>query len=112
MYRAGARVCNACPVKSACTISPRGRTTRHPFDQQYIERVAYHDTDPCRWTISKRQAWVEPLFAEAKTLHGLRRFHLRGIEKVNTEGLMIAAGQNLKRLLRHMGTRLVPQSLA
>ena len=47
---------------------------------------------------------MEPLFAEAKTRHGLRRFHLRGIEKVNMEGLMIASGQNLKRFLKYSGT--------
>ena len=35
--------------------------------------------------------------------HGLRRFRLRGVLKVNTEGLMIAAGQNLKRLLTYQG---------
>ena len=62
--------------------------------------------------IRKRQVWVEPLFGEAKTLHGLRRFHLRGIEKVNIEDLMIAAGQNLKRLLKYSGTRPAPQALA
>ena len=57
IYRADAKVCNACPVKSACTISPRGRTIRRPFDQEYVERVrAYHDTDPCRRAISKRKA--------------------------------------------------------
>lgn len=51
----------------------------------------------------KRQVWVEPLFAEAKTWHGLRRFRLRGLEKVNSEALLIAAGQNLKRLLSRWG---------
>jgi hypothetical protein len=29
----------------------------------------------------------------------MRRFRLRTLEKVNTEALMIAAGQNVKRLL-------------
>src|SRR5256712_3760736 len=32
-----------------------------------------------------------------------RRFRLRGIEKVNMEGLMTAAGQNIKRLIRQRG---------
>jgi hypothetical protein len=104
-YRAAAGVCQACPALSACTSSPQGRTIRRPFDQEYIERVRlYHDTNACLRAIRKRQAWVEPLFAEAKTRHGLRRFHLRGIEKVNMEGLMIASGQNLKRFLKYSGT--------
>ncbi len=108
-YRARPQVCNACPLKSSCTESAKGRTIQRPFDQEYIERVRrYHETAACRSAISKRKVWIEPLFAEAKTLHGLRRFHLRGIEKVNIEGLMIAAGQNLKRLLRQRGTRPSP----
>ncbi len=46
-----------------------------------------------------RMVWVEPLFAEAKDWHGLRRFRLRRLWRVNGEALLIAAGQNLKRLL-------------
>ena len=106
LYQARAEVCNACPVKSSCTESRKGRTILRPFDQAYIERVRlYHETVACRSAISKRKVWVEPLFAEAKTLHGLRRFRLRGIEKVNMEGLMTAAGQNIKRLIRQQGAR-------
>ena len=106
-------MCNACPVKSSCTDSVKGRIIQRPFDQAYIERVRrYHETAACRSAISKRKVWVEPLFAEAKTLHGLRRFRLRGIEKVNIEGLMTAAGENIKRLLRHRGTGSPLQSLA
>jgi hypothetical protein len=50
------------------------------------------------------------LFGEAKDWHGLRRFRLRGLEKVNMEGLRVAAGQNLKRWLaaRGWGRRLAP----
>ncbi len=74
-YRAAAGVRQACPALSACTSSPQGRTIRRPFDQEYIERVRrYHDTEPCLRVIRKRQAWVEPLFAEAKIRHGLRRW--------------------------------------
>ena len=51
----------------------------------------------------KRQVWVEPLFGEAKDWHGLRRFRLRGLDKVNMEGLWVAAGQNLKRWLAATG---------
>jgi Transposase DDE domain len=113
LYQARAAVCDACPVMSSCTESRKGRTILRPFDQAYIERVRrYHETAACRSAISKRKVRVEPLFAEEKTLHGLRRFRLRGIEEVNMEGLMTAAGQNIKRLLRHQGTGSPLQSLA
>jgi hypothetical protein len=49
--------------------------------------------------LRKRKVWVEPLFAEAKDWHGMRRFRLRRLEKVNIEALSIASGQNAKRLL-------------
>jgi hypothetical protein len=49
----------------------------------------------------KRKVWVEPLFAEGKMWHGLRRFRLRQLERVNIEALLIASVQNLKRLLAH-----------
>ena len=74
----------------------------------------YHATEPYAKAMRKRQVWVEPLFAEAKDWHGLRRFRLRGLEKVNGEALLIAAGQNLKRLLsrRGWGRRPFPSGAA
>jgi hypothetical protein len=104
VYRAAAATCNACPVKAACTASDRGRTVRRSFHAEYLERVrGYHATAAYRKAMRKRQVWVEPLFAEAKQWHGLRRFRLRGLENVNSEGLLVAAGQNLKRLLAATG---------
>ena len=74
------------------------------LDEDYLDRVrGYHQTEPYAKAIRKRKVWVEPLFAEAKDWHGLRRFRLRGLEKVNGEALAIAAGQNLKRLLSRLG---------
>ena len=49
----------------------------------------------------KRSVWVEPLFGEAKEFHRLRRLRLRRLLKVNIEGVMVATGQNLKRLIKH-----------
>ena len=104
VYRADAATCNACPVKPACTASDRGRTIHRSFYAAYLERVqAYHATADYQKAMYKRKVWIEPLFAEAKDWHGLRRFRLRGLWKVNCEGLLIAAGQNLKRWLSKRG---------
>ncbi len=101
IYRAEARVCNACPVKADCTSSRSGRYVFRSFFQPYLDRVhAYHATEAYKKAMRKRQVWVEPLFGEAKQWHGLRRFRLRRLEKVNIEGLLKAAGQNLKRLVK------------
>jgi Transposase DDE domain len=95
---------NACPVKAECTDSAHGRTILRPFLAEYLDLVrAYHETPAYEKAMRKRQVWVEPLFCEAKDWHGLRRFRLRGLDNANIEGLMVAAGQNLKRLLKKWG---------
>jgi hypothetical protein len=100
LYRAEPVVCNGCPVKAACTASDRGRMIHRSFYADYLERVrSYHATEDYQKAIRKRQVWVEPLFAEAKDWHGLRRLRLRGLLNANIQGLLIAAGQNLKRFL-------------
>jgi len=99
-YAAKASACNACPLKSKCTKSPKGRWVSRGFQEEYLEKVrAYRNTEPYRKALRKRAVWVEPLFGEAKEWHGSRRFRLRQLERVNTEALMIASGQNVKRLL-------------
>lgn len=104
VYRAEANVCNACPVKVKCTDSKSGRYLYRSFFYPYLARVdTYHQTEAYKKAMRKRSVWVEPLFGEAKQWHGLRRFRLRGLWKVNIEGLLIAAGQNLKRLLSIKG---------
>jgi transposase len=104
VYRADAATCNACPLKAECTESRRGRILHRSLFTDYLEQVrGYHATEAYKKAMRKRQVWVEPLFAEAKLWHGLRRFRRRGLENVNIEGLLIAAGQNLKRFLAATG---------
>jgi transposase len=104
VYRADAATCNACPVKTQCTASDRGRIVHRSFYAAYLEKVrSYHPTEAYQKAMRKRKVWVEPLFAEAKDWHGLRRLRLRGLANANMQGLLVAAGQNLKRLLAATG---------
>ena len=115
VYRASPDPCNACPVKAECTESPNGRSVHRSFHAEYLERVkGYHETEAYRKALRKRQVWVEPLFGEAKQWHGLGRFRLRRLRRVNTEALLIATGQNLKRLIswRGWGRRHFPGGVA
>jgi hypothetical protein len=103
-YRAAPATCNACPVKAQCTPSVHGRIVHRHFAEAYLDRVrGYHQGEPYAKAMRKRKVWVEPLFAEGKQWHGMRRFRLRGLWRVNTEALLLAAGQNLKRLLQQRG---------
>src|SRR5260221_10083560 len=104
LYRAPASICNDCPVKVQCTTSNQGRRVYRHVGEEYLERVrTYQQTLAYQKALRKRQVWVEPLFAEAKDWHGMRRFRLRLLWRVNSEALRIAAGQNLKRLLKKRG---------
>ncbi len=104
IYQAAGETCNACPLKAACTPGDHGRKVSRSFHEAYLDRVrSYHTTAAYRKAMRKRKVWPEPLFAEAKQWHGLRQFRLRGLQRVNMEGLLVAAGQNLKRWLRATG---------
>jgi transposase len=114
-YRAAPVTCNACPVKGQCTPSAHGRIVHRHFAEAFLDRVrAYHQGQPYAKAMRKRKVWVEPLFAEGKQWHGMRRFRLRRLWRVNGEALLLAAGQNLKRLLqqRGWGRRPFPDGVA
>ena len=110
-YRAKAGTCDACSLRAECTASKTGRQILRHFNEEYVDRVkGYRGTFLYEKALRKRRVWVEPLFAEAKDWHGMRRFRLRRLEKVNIEALLIASGQNVKRLLAFGGRR--PKKLA
>ena len=110
-YRAKAETCNACPLKPECTPGASGRVLMRSFDEEFLERVkAYRGSAPYEKALRKRRVWVEPMFGEAKEWHGMRRFRLRRLWRVNAEAMVIAAGQNIKRLLTFSGRR--PRKLA
>ncbi len=103
-YRARAKDCNHCPLKAQCTTNPQGRSLCRSVEETILERVrSYQDLESYKKALRKRQVWVEPLFAEGKDWHGMRRFRLRRLWRVNSEALLRAAGQNLKRLLKKRG---------
>jgi hypothetical protein len=105
-YRGDPAVCNACPVRAACTPGTFGRQVHRSFHAAYLDRVrASHTTAAEKKAMRKRGVWIEPLFGEAKPWHGLRPFRLGGLPKVNTEGLLVAAGQTRKRWLVATGWR-------
>lgn len=111
IYGADGATCATCPLKEKCTTNAEGRTVKRSFYEEYLERVReYHTTEAYKKAYRKRKVWVEPLFGEAQQWHGLRRFRLRSLEKVNCEGTLTATGQNLKRLLaaRGWGRRSFP----
>jgi hypothetical protein len=103
-YRARAAECNHCPLKAQCTTSKQGHSLCRSVDEECLDRVrGYAESEAYQKALRKRKVWVEPLFAEGKQWHGLRRFRLRRLWRVACESLLIGAGINLKRLLKTCG---------
>jgi len=102
--QAPATDCRGCALRERGTTSPRGRRISRSLDETYLERVCGdHATAAYATAMRKRKVWVEPLFAEAKEWHGVRRFRLRGLEKTTIQAQLIATGQHRKRLLSSEG---------
>ncbi|MCA1838431.1 MAG: IS1182 family transposase, partial [Actinobacteria bacterium] len=112
-YQAKPSICNACQLKAKCTTSEGGRMLYRAFEEDFYDRVrGYRGTFAYEKALRKRSVWVEPLIGEAKEWHGMRRFRLRSLEKVNIEALLIASGQNVKRLLAFGGRKPKKQAQA
>jgi transposase len=115
IYKTEPATCTSCSMRARCTDNKSGRQVLRHLEEHYVDRVkSYRGSFPYEKALRKRRVWVEPLFAEAKDWHGLRRFRLRRLEKVNIEALLIASGQNIKRLVaaRERGPRKLAQAAA
>jgi transposase len=59
-----------------------------------------------------RKTIVEPVFGQTKEARGLRRFLLRGLEKVNSEWTIWGLTHNLNKLWRHQKQQRCQQAMA
>ena len=93
-------------------LQPTPGTDTSLLGEEHVR--VYRETWPYQKALRKRKVWIEPLFAEAKEWHGMRKFRSRRLKKVNIEALMVAAGQNIKRLVgaSRRGPRSLPQAAA
>ncbi|MBZ0304908.1 MAG: transposase [Anaerolineae bacterium] len=102
IYQASVLDCRPCPVRRHCTTAHgKGRRISRSYFQPALDFAAtLRETSRFAKALRKRSVWVEPLFGEAKQWHGLARFRLRRLWRVNMQALLVASVQNLKRLLK------------
>jgi IS5 family transposase len=99
-YRAGAKVCAACPLRAECT-GPSGRTFKRHVHQDAIDWADHLlPAGVRRWMLRRRRIRAEGSFADALR-HGFKRARWRGLAKMTIQNLMIAAIQNVRKLLKH-----------
>jgi len=94
--------CQDCPFYSQCCKSEKGanRTIKlseklEEHKQQARENLASEKGALLR---KKRSVEIESCFGDIKHNMSFRRFHLRGLDKVKTEFIMVAMAHNLRKM--------------
>ena len=94
--------CANCPLAQEC-LDPkakRGRTISRDGHEPARERMhAKMQTEAGRTTYNRRMHIGETPFAIIKNIFEVRRFLLRGLEKVRTEWCWVCTAYNLKKLM-------------
>lgn len=114
IYRIERLTCEQCPNFTECVTGAKlGRQ---------IQRGKYHEyyewADNClskyqrKRLMARRKAKAEGSFADAANNHGIKRARWRGQEKVEIQNLMIAATQNLRKLIRYISRKPAQTGLA
>jgi transposase len=92
--------CQDCPLKSQCTKAKGNRHIQVSFKLLDYRRQARENlTSELGQTLrAKRSVEVETVFGNIKHNQGFRRFHLRGLQKVNIEWGLVCIAHNMKKL--------------
>ena len=91
-----------CPVRWQCSSSQTGRTVGlHPNHDALVRQREKQKDAAMRQMLKQRGAIVEPVFGWSKDVMGLRRWAFRGLEKVQTQWLVMCTAMNLRRLYKH-----------
>lgn len=103
--------CPRCPLKRDCLKNETQRTPRQlnvligttpERNTGVIERMKQKiDSDEGRAIYSRRLGIVEPVFANITDMIGIKRFSLRGKEKVNTQWQWMTMVHNIFKLHRY-----------
>lgn len=95
-------VCANCPYLAKCTRSKNKRRilTRHVWEGSIEEIKANRLSEKGERIKRRRSETVERSFADAKQLHSYRYARFRGCERVETQSLMTAMVQNIKKLVK------------
>lgn len=103
-YRASQADCAGCSFKAqCCPNTPARKVTRSVHEAARDVARAIARTDVYRRTRRQRKQ-VEMLFAHMKRILKLDRLRLRGLTGAGDEFLLTATAQNLRRMVKTLGT--------
>jgi hypothetical protein len=94
--------CSGCPLAAECmdARAKHGRTVTRDGYEPWRERMhAKLQTEAGKKTYNRRMHIGETPFAIIKGILDVRRFLLRGLEKIRTEWLWVCTACNLRKLI-------------
>ncbi len=99
-YKSDPAKCRNCPLLASCTTNAKAQktVTRHVWADARERGDAYRLTDWGKRIYKRRKETVERSFADAKQLFGHRYARFRSIAKVQTQALLAATAQNIKKI--------------
>ena len=89
-----------CPLRQRCTKSRKGRSiTLNAHADQFKAMRTKLDSAYGKRMYAKRQSMVEPVFGHIKEVIGFSKLHLRGLQKVRGEFLLICIAHNMRKII-------------
>jgi hypothetical protein len=101
-YRASTRDCRGCALKARCTKAASRIVTRNLYEAEREHVRGLRETPEYKRS-SRLRKKVEMCFAHLKRNLNFRRLRLRGLSGAKDEFLLVAAAQNLRKLIRFLG---------
>jgi transposase len=107
LYTCPAEHCLTCPQQPACTRTPKkGRTVSRMEHEELLDALRDRmATDQSKRLYKLRSQTVELNYADMKEHRGLRRFHGRGMLRVNAELGILVLAHNLRSVEAHLQDR-------
>jgi transposase len=91
-----------CPVRWQCSRSKTGRTVQiHPNHASLVRQREKRRDEKMRALLKQRGSTVEPVFGWIKEGMNFRRWTVRGLDKVQTQWLLVCTALNLIRLKKY-----------
>jgi transposase len=98
------RACRDCPVRAACTTSPRGRYVYRWEHEAVLDRLKQRLVAKPE-LLQQRKAIIEHVFGTLKKIWGYGALLLRRLTKVASEVALMNLAYNIKRALSIVGTQ-------
>ena len=114
-YRCPRETCEACEYFKNCVTSKKyGRLVTRNIDAPYVEWADSCLSKGLRHRLQGRRRYkAEGSYADAANNHGFKRARWRTLARMRIQNLMIAATQNLRKLMRYRpGNAAAPAATA